>query len=29
MEAHLRLPLVPVSYARKLELIELTNLIND
>jgi len=29
MEAHLRLPLVPISYARKLELIELTNLIND
>ncbi len=29
IEAHLRLPLVPVSYARKLELIELTNLIND
>ena len=28
MEAHLRLPLVPISYARKLELIELTNLIN-
>lgn len=28
MEAHLRLPLVNVSHARKLELIELTNLIN-
>lgn len=28
IEAHLRLPLVPISYARKLELIELTNLIN-